>query len=419
MVCSTILTMKKTLLILFLLAHTLLQAQDNLLTLQEAVESGLQRNPGLRELYSVLDQKRNAARQETGINDPEVSYFREGISNGPGDLFDEQRVTISQSIDFPLTTAYRLKGMKEEVIALENEVKAREKMVKTEVKSSYVEVIYALRLQQSRQNQVTILTDLQKAVSTKLELGMASGIELTSVELQLQEALNDLDQSEFILHKARYNLFYAIGLPVGDQKYEIAFNDSLTVSEVEVDQIMTLTMLEQQPEFQSTIHELQAAQLFLKEAKSNILPDLRLNLYRQDYGSGYDFTGFEVGMSIPLWYPLAHKGKINTSAARVEEIGWKQDRIRLELKRELEHAWHNYDISRKIINRYRESMRSRATELQRLSLRAYQLGEIDLLRLLNARQVFLNGEQHYLVAMRDYYLQLIALERYLGQDLVQ
>ena len=411
--------MKKTLLILFLLAHTLLQAQDNLLTLQEAVESGLQRNPGLRELYSVLDQKRNAARQETGINDPEVSYFREGISNGPGDLFDEQRVTISQSIDFPLTTAYRLKGMKEEVIALENEVKAREKMVKTEVKSSYVEVIYALRLQQSRQNQVTILTDLQKAVSTKLELGMASGIELTSVELQLQEALNDLDQSEFILHKARYNLFYAIGLPVGDQKYEIAFNDSLTVSEVEVDQIMTLTMLEQQPEFQSTIHELQAAQLFLKEAKSNILPDLRLNLYRQDYGSGYDFTGFEVGMSIPLWYPLAHKGKINTSAARVEEIGWKQDRIRLELKRELEHAWHNYDISRKIINRYRESMRSRATELQRLSLRAYQLGEIDLLRLLNARQVFLNGEQHYLVAMRDYYLQLIALERYLGQDLVQ
>ena len=406
-------------LILLLLAHTLLQAQDNRITLQEAVESGLQRNPGLRELYSVLDQKRNTARQETGIDDPEVSYFREGISNGPGDIFDEQRVTISQSIDFPLTTAYRMKGIREEVTALENEVKAREKMVRAEVKSSYVEVIYALRLQQSRQNQVTILTDLHKAVSTKMELGMASGIDLTSIELQLQEALNDLDQSEFILHKARYNLFYAMGLPVPEQTYDITFSDSLNVTEVEVDQIMTLSMLEQQPEYQSTLHELQAARLFLKEAKSNVMPDLRLNLYRQDYGSGYDFTGFEVGVSIPLWYPLAHKGRINASAARVEEVGWKQDRIRLELKRELEHAWHNYDISRKIINRYRDTMRSRATELQRLSLRAYQLGEIDLLRLLNARQVFLNGEQHYLAAMRDYYLQLIALERYLGRDLVQ
>lgn len=406
-------------LILLLLAHTLLQAQDNRITLQEAVESGLQRNPGLRELYSVLDQKRNTARQETGIDDPEVSYFREGISNGPGDIFDEQRVTISQSIDFPLTTAYRMKGIREEVTALENEVKAREKMVRAEVKSSYVEVIYALRLQLSRQNQVTILTDLHKAVSTKMELGMASGIDLTSIELQLQEALNDLDQSEFILHKARYNLFYAMGLPVPEQTYDITFSDSLNVIEVEVGQIMTLSMLEQQPEYQSTLHELQAARLFLKEAKSNVMPDLRLNLYRQDYGSGYDFTGFEVGVSIPLWYPLAHKGRINASAARVEEVGWKQDRIRLELKRELEHAWHNYDISRKIINRYRDTMRSRATELQRLSLRAYQLGEIDLLRLLNARQVFLNGEQHYLAAMRDYYLQLIALERYLGRDLVQ
>ncbi len=63
-------------------------------------------------------------------------------------------------------------------------------------------------------------------------------------------------------------------------------------------------------------------------------------------------------------------------------------------------------------------MRNKAVELQRLSLRAYQLGEIDLLMLLNARQVFLNGEQHYLAAMRDYYLQLITLERYLNQDLV-
>ena len=236
--------------------------------------------------------------------------------------------------------------------------------------------------------------------------------------MQLQEARNDLDQAEWILHKARYSLFYSMGLPVEQQRYDITFSDSLSVSEVEVDQILALSLLEAQPEFKSAWHELQAAHLYLKEAKSNILPDLRFNLYRQDYGQGYDFTGFEVGLSFPLWYPLGQKGKINAARAKTEEIGWKQDRIRLETKRNLEYAWHNYDISRKIINRYRESMRNKAVELQRLSLRAYQLGEIDLLMLLNARQVFLTGEQHYLAAMRDYYLQLITLERYLNQDLV-
>ena len=410
--------MRKTCLILFLLIGTVVHSQENFLSLQDAVKFGLSRNAGLQESYFILEQKRNAWRQETGVSDPEFSYFREGMSSGPGDIFEEQRMTFTQSIEFPVTTAYRLKGIREEVNALKKEIEAREKGVKAEVKSHYVEVIYALRLQQSRENQVQILTELQKAVSTKLELGMANGIDLASVELQLEEARNDLDQSEWILHKARYSLFFSMGLPVEQQKYDIAFNDSLSVSEVEVDQILALSLLEQQPEFKSVQHELGAAQFFLKEARSNILPDFRFSLYRQDYGQGFDYTGFEVGLSFPLWYPLGQKGKINTSRARMEEIVWKQDRIRLEMKRNLEYAWHNYDISRKIINRYRESMRNRATELQRLSLRAYQLGEIDLLMLLNARQVFLNGEQHYLAAMRDYYLQLITLERYLNQDLV-
>jgi cobalt-zinc-cadmium efflux system outer membrane protein len=51
-------------------------------------------------------------------------------------------------------------------------------------------------------------------------------------------------------------------------------------------------------------------------------------------------------------------------------------------------------------------------------LRAYQLGEIDMLNLLNAQQTFLASEQRYLSALRDYYLQLIALEIYLDEDLV-
>ncbi len=60
----------------------------------------------------------------------------------------------------------------------------------------------------------------------------------------------------------------------------------------------------------------------------------------------------------------------------------------------------------------------KAAQLQTLTLRAYQLGEIDLLNLLNAQQTFLASEQRYLSALRDYYLQLVILEKYLDEDLV-
>ncbi len=394
------------------------QGQDSLLTINEAVESAFNRNAELQQLRAQLKQKENLWRLQTGVSPPEISYFKEGISSGPGDAFDEKRITISQEIDFPVTTVYRLKGIEEEVKALEYQIKSIEKSVKAEVKSHYIEILYALYLQRSTKNQLQLAQELYNAVYTKFETGMANGIDLTNAELRLAEAKNDLDQTDWTLHKARYSLFYVIGLPVEDQKYSIRFSDTLQATNIEISQIFTLAVQERQPDFQSAEHQLKATDFYLKEAKSNILPDIRLNFYKQNYGTGYNFNGFEVGLQIPIWYPLDQKGKINTALARHEEIAWKQQEIKLDMKRQIEFAWHNYAVSRSIINRYNETLKNKAQQLQNLTLKAYQLGEIDLLVLLNAQQSYLTSEQRYLQALRDYYLQLAALEKYLEEDLV-
>ena len=96
----------------------------------------------------------------------------------------------------------------------------------------------------------------------------------------------------------------------------------------------------------------------------------------------------------------------------------KQQEIKMKMKKQIEYAWHNYSVSRSIVNRYNTSMKDKAAKLQNLTLRAYQLGEMDLLNLLNAQQTYLASEQRYLIALRDYYLQLVALEIYLEEDLV-
>ncbi|MCG6188812.1 TolC family protein [Maribellus maritimus] len=409
---------QKIFLIGFLFFSVQCFAQDSLLTIKGAVESAFDRNAELQQLYAQLKQKENLWRTETGISSPEISYFKEGIASGPGDVFDERRITISQEIDFPLTTSYRLKALAEEVKSLELQINSRENEIKAEVKSYYVEVLYALYLQNSMQNQLKLAQELYNAVYTKFETGMGNGIDLANAELRLEEAKNDLDQTQWILHKARYGLFYAMGLPVEDQKYSVGFSDTLRASDIEISQIMTLAVQEKQPDFLATEHQLQAADFYIKEAKSNILPDIRLNLYKQDYGSGYNFKGFEVGLRIPIWYPLEQKGKINTALARQDEIRWKQQEIRLNTKKQIEYAWHNYSVSRSIIKRYNETMKEKASLLQSLTLKAYQLGEVDLLNLLNAQQTYLASEQRYLTALRDYYLQLVSLEKYLEEDLV-
>lgn len=392
--------------------------QDSLLTIQQAVESAYNRNAQLQQLHAQLLQKENMWRTETGISAPEISYFKEGISSSPGDPYAEQRFTVSQEIDFPLTTAYRLKGLSQELQALQYQLKARENEIKTEVKSKYVEVVYALRLQRSRQHQLELAQELYDAVYTKFETGMGNGIDLANAELRLDQAKNDLDQTEWVLHQARYGLFYAMGLPTEDQKYSIQFSDTLRANNVEISQILTLAVQEKQPEFLATQNELMATDYFLKEARSNILPDIRLDLYTQDYGTGYDYHGFEIGLRIPIWYPLDQRGKINMALAKHDEVQWKQQEVKLSMKKQIEYAWHNYSVSRSIIERYNSSMKGKADHLRSLAMRAYQLGEIDLLNLLNAQQTYLSSEESYLAALRDYYVQLVMLEKYLGEDLV-
>jgi cobalt-zinc-cadmium efflux system outer membrane protein len=240
--------------------------QDSLLTIGDAVESAYNRNTELQQLYAQLKQKENLWRTEIGVSAPEVSYFKEGMASGPGDVFDEQRITVSQEIDFPLTTAYRLKALSEEVKALGLQIKSRENEIKAEVKSYYVEVLYALYLQKSMQNQLRLAQELYNAVYTKFETGMGNGIDLTNAELRLEEAKNDLDQTEWILHRARYGLFFAMGMPVEEQQYSIQFSDTLQASDIEISQIMTLAVQEKQPDFLASEHQLQAADFYIKEA---------------------------------------------------------------------------------------------------------------------------------------------------------
>jgi cobalt-zinc-cadmium efflux system outer membrane protein len=393
-------------------------SRAQLLTINDAVEQAIKNNAQINQMRSQLNQKKEEWRTQMGISAPEFSYMKEGINNKAADPFQEQRMTISQSVDFPLTTAYRIKGIREEEKAMEFSIQEEERKVKVGVKSRYIEVIYAIHLQKLRDQQLKLATELYNAVFTQFETGIGNGMDLTKAELQVAESNNDIDDARRQLHQARYSLFNLMGLPPENQKYTIEFMDTLKSKDVEISQITALSVLTEQPSYKSSTKELAASGYFLKEARSNILPDIRFNLYKQDYGTGYNFNGFELGLSFPIWYPLEQKGKIRMNLARQEEIQWKQKEIRSGVKEQIEHAWHSYEVSRSTIKRYDETIRSKAEKLRTLTLSAYRLGEIDLLNLINAQQIYLNSQQRYLLALRDFYIQLVELERFLDLELV-
>ncbi|HGY55923.1 MAG TPA: TolC family protein [Caldithrix abyssi] len=414
--------MKPFISFLFIFTMQALFAQEDSvftqLSLKQAIEIAREHNPNINMLRQQIEQKHAQLFRGIGLPDPQLSYMQEGINNDSNPGYAEKRWTVSQSVDFPLTTYYRMSKISEEEDMLHQRLRAACLYLKADIKSLYTDLIYTLEIVHLRKEQLKLANRLYNSALLRLEAGEASELELMKADIQKAESQNDLDEANRQMHVARYNLFRVIGLDPEKQRYDIQFPDTLRYVDIAVDQEKALHTLEIQPEYVSYNYKLESASSAVKEAWSSFLPNFNLNYYIEDFGSGYDFYGYEVGVSIPLWFPFNQRSHIQEAKAYRRSVEWQQRDVFLEMKRQVEIAWHSYEKSKRTIERFHERVRVKAARLRDLTMDGYAAGEVDLLTLLEAQRTYLGTEKRYFDALREYYLRIIELEKFLQTDLV-
>lgn len=391
---------------------------DELLSVRTAIAMAEANNPQLNQLRQQLRARRATRGAALGIENPRLSYFREGIPDGQTSSFSERRLAISQRLDFPLTGILRRSRLGLEASELEAQVEATRLQVVAGVKRAYTKLAYFLEVQHLGGEQLRLAEELHNAAATRVEVGEASDLDLMRAEMQLAEARNSLAAAQRDLHGARYELFAIIGLDPASQSYTIQFPDTLVYFDVTIDQDRALHQLERHPEMIGAARALAAANAGVREAWSQLLPALDFSYYRQDFGGGFDYHGFEAGLEVPLWFWLNEKNRLQQAKALHSERQWQRNGTYLTLKQQAENAWHGYEASREIILRQHQVMRVNATDIVRLTLEGYRAGELDILALLEAQRTYLGNERNYLEALRDYYLYLIDLERFVGSEII-
>lgn len=393
------------------------QAASDRLDVYDAMAFAEANSPFLNALRAQVEGARGTRLTGYGIDPPTLAYAREGIP-GPGSGFAEQRWVVSQSFDFPLQSVHRLRRGSLEIAAIEQELEAARRRLRADVKSVYARLLYAQEVVHLRQQEVALGRTLEEAVTTRIEVGEAAELDLMKAELQTAEALAGLESAQRDFQNQRYALFNTIGLDPAQQRYSILFADTLVFFETAIDQEVLLGRIDQQPELAGADHRYAAATWEVRARRSSLLPGITLAYWPQDFGSGYDFSAFEIGLKVPLWGFLAPRGEIQRARADVEQRRWERQAVYLDLKKQVEQAWHSYEVAQMTIRRYTLGLRDRAEELLRLTREGYQLGQLDLLTLLDAQRTWVAGEIRYYDALLEYYLDLIQLERYVGEDLV-
>jgi len=295
-------------------------ANNNDLGVQKALEIAYQQNPRINQLtYQIRAQEQNKA-LSFGIEKPEISYLREGIGE---ETFSEQRWSVSQQIQFPLTSIYNYRSEQSTTTSLREQLNALRLNVKSDVKSSYTELAYAIRILALAEERVELFENLRRAARARSDIGETSEIDAIHADLQLREAQNNFEIASLQFMDARYNLFQTIGLDGEEQTYDISFPDTLQYSEVDIDQELVMQRLTEHPRMKMVELEREASVYQRKAAKSSYLPDLNLSYYRQDFGNQYDFYGFEIGVKIPLWFGIDQAKQIKKATAIVRQVDWK------------------------------------------------------------------------------------------------
>lgn len=385
------------------------------LSVQKALEIAYRQNPQVKQLqYQIRAQEK----QETlsfGLADPEISYMREGIDNGD---FSEQRWSVSQSLEFPLSSIYRNKQEKATTGSLQLKLQDLQNQVKAEVKTAYTQLAYALQSGNLAGERVQLFENLSEAAQARADMGESSEIDAMQADLQLQEARNNQETTFKEIMNARYDLFQTIGLDPEDQTYDIGFTDTLSYKIVDIEQDEVMIHLEDHPKLKQIQREVDATSFGKKLAKSTYLPDLNLSYYRQDFGNDYEFYGFEVGVSIPLWFMAKQSPEVQKANAVQNATEWKYEDYRLLLKKQAEQTWHSYESAKNNIERFRENIQAKSYDLVQMTQKGYSLGELDLLTLLEAQRTYLRTQETYYQTLRDYYLTVIDLERYLQTDII-
>jgi len=389
------------------------------LSLKEAVETAMRLNPELQRMEAQMEGKNVEWKTALGLPNPELSFTREGISNNPAQPYTEQKISLQQQVDFPLTTFYRLKRIYSEKEAMAREVEALKKQVTVEVKTRYTEVIYLEYIRKLRADTYQLSKELADAVKLRVESGVGTYIDQLSSEIRLVQSENEQYETERLYHEARYKLFNYIGLKPDQQRYDIRFADTLRTHNELIEQEVALYTLESQPMYLSASALLKSADFGIKEAKSGYLPNLRLAYFQQDFlGDGFIFRGIEGGISIPVWGMFNTNGEIRKAQSLKKQYDWDLKAVELGIKEKIELAWHSYDNSQVTMELYKTQLKEKSEMLLNLTREAYRLGQIDLLKLIEAQQLYLSGQERFFIALRDYYLRLIELEQFVNQELV-
>jgi len=387
------------------------------LTMQEAIDVALGRNPGLE----AARQKTTAsfARPSQAATPPDPQFMVQ-FSQVPIDTIDVNQGMITymvqQKIPFPSKLVYGYKAEKRAAEADSSMENVTSQELVRQVKITFLDV---WKIQEEerieRRTLVAYRTSKGAAETAYASLGgtiadpVRASVDLGDVEAKL--LLLEQDKIEVIAR-----LSALMDKPL-DPDLKVKAPDNMPrVSSVN-------TLLEKaktsRPELTQTSRMTESRHARLSLAKSQYGPDLTLRWGYDDRPNQQNAWTGRVMLSVPLWSLSKQRFGVRESKAMLKRAESLEREMLLATEADVKSIYARYNAARKRRKIYSSRVVPRARQLYSSSREAYRSGKGDFLSVVDSIRSLNNAELMLIRSKVDTYKAIADLERAVGGKLLQ
>ncbi|HMI67405.1 MAG TPA: TolC family protein [Cyclobacteriaceae bacterium] len=385
------------------------------ISLEQAVQTALQKNQLIKSAEYQVEYFRQVKKTSTDIGKLSAMWMH-GQYNS---LYQDNNFTFVQTLPFPALLGSQIQLGKEQVIGAQKGLVSAQNDLVFEVKSVYYQLLYLVALGNLLQSQDSLYEDFSRASSLRFKTGESNLLEKTTAETQLMEVRNQsrINQADIQIAESRLQALLRNETPV------IA---SDVLRKRELPESLDTVSLAANPQLNYLRQQAAISQRARQVERNRLLPDISVGYFNQTligiqningldqfFGASKRFQGFELGLSIPLWFrPPVARAK---AAAINEEILKKNaDHFQTTLQGTYRQALQELDKNLSSFTYYESSALTNAGLILTQARKAYRGGEIGYIEYLQSLRNAITIKSNYLQSLNQYNQSVVKIEFLLG-----
>jgi len=373
-------------------------AGDPTVGLPDLIRMAVEQNPRLARVGWAVETARGRAVQAGLYPNPTLSVTGDelGDRTGPGGIwtapyFSQEIVTGDK---LGLSRAAALKEVDQATLA----VVAERYRVFTEVRQNYYEVVTLQRRAEVLSELVALAERTVENANTLRKAKEIAEIDVIQLDVDLERYRAELEATRRTLPAAFRRLVSSAGVP--DLPYA-AVTGSLDapLPDYDLDRVRAY-VVGIHPEVRSAQIGVERARLAVKRATVEPIPNVTLGTgyIRQNQNKSDDWV---IAASIPVPLFNRNQGNILSAKGQLGEAVADVGRAQNDLVARVATAFATYAAARDRAGRYKTAILPKARDSYQLSLKAYQGGQFEYLRVLQAQRAVAEANLEYLRSLGE------------------